>query len=109
MSRFDQQPIEATALLLAAEAALLATGGERYRAAMERSYGWFIGANDVGLYVADPSRGACCDGLRPTDLNRNEGAESTLMWLTAAEHIRAIRETDHVGAPQVALLASSTP
>ena len=36
MSHFDQQPIEATALLLAAEAAYAVTGGVRYGAAMER-------------------------------------------------------------------------
>jgi hypothetical protein len=108
MSRFDQQPIEATALLLGAEAALLVTGGDRYRVAMERAYGWFLGANDLGLYVADPARGACCDGLEPGGVNMNEGAESTLMWLTAAEHIRAIRETDARDMPRVSSLASAT-
>ena len=40
MSHFDQQPIEATALLLAAEAALTVTGGARYAAAMERCFAW---------------------------------------------------------------------
>ena len=49
MSHFDQQPIEATALLLAAESAHTVTGGARYLAAMERSYAWFLGANDLGL------------------------------------------------------------
>ena len=109
ISRFDQQPIEATALLLGAQAALLVTGGDRYRTAMESAYGWFLGANDLGLYVADPTRGACCDGLEPDGVNLNEGAESTLMWLMAAEHIRAIRETDLPATPRVPLLASATP
>ena len=90
-SRFDQQPIEATALLLGAEAAYEATGNPRYRLAMERCYGWFLGANDLGLRLAHPTRGAGADGLTPSGLNRNEGAESTLMWLMAAEHIRALR------------------
>jgi hypothetical protein len=91
-SRFDQQPIEATALLLAAEAAFAATGKARYRAAMERAYAWFLGANDLGLRVVEPSRGASRDGLTPTGVNINEGAESTLMWLIAAEHIRLLRD-----------------
>ena len=90
-STFDQQPIEATALLLAAEAAYEATGDPRYRAAMERSYAWFLGANDLGVPIARPVRGACGDGLTKRGRNRNEGAESTLMWLIAAEHIRALR------------------
>ena len=91
-SRFDQQPIEATALLLLAANPPGDRLG-RYLAAMERSYAWFLGANDLGLYVADPARGACCDGLEETGVNRNEGG-STLMWLTAAEHIRAIRDAE---------------
>jgi hypothetical protein len=90
-ARFDQQPIEATSILLAAEAALAATGEPRYRDVMERAYGWFLGANDVGVAVADARHGAGFDGLTPTGVNTNQGAESTLMWLTAVEHIRALR------------------
>lgn len=90
-SRFDQQPIEATALLLAAEAALEATGESRFEAAMELAYAWFLGRNDLGRSVANPARGAAFDGLTPSGLNTNQGAESTLMWLMAAEHIRAHR------------------
>lgn len=90
-SRFDQQPIEATALLLAAEAALAATGRDRYRVAMEQAYAWFLGANDLGRRVVVPARGAGRDGLTATGVNTNEGAESTLMWLIATEHIRVLR------------------
>jgi hypothetical protein len=90
-SSFDQQPIEATSLLLAAEAAYRATGEDRYRVAMERAYGWFLGRNDLGLAVADARSGAGGDGLTPGGVNTNQGAESTLMWLIAAEHIRSLR------------------
>ncbi len=108
-ARFDQQPIEATALLLAAESAYLVTDDGRYRTAMERAYAWFLGENDLGLDVADPERGASCDGLTPRGVNTNQGAESTLMWLIAAEHIRAIRD-GHATAQAwtEALLATST-
>ncbi len=108
MSHFDQQPIEATALLLAAESAHTVTGGARYEAAMERCFAWFLGANDLGLYVADPARGACCDGLTPQGVNVNEGAESTLMWLTAAEHIRAFRDAQPRAERGAELPAMST-
>jgi hypothetical protein len=90
-SQFDQQPIEATALLLAAESAHAATGYERYRSAMEQAYGWFLGENDLGVMVADPARGASYDGLTTGGINENQGAESTLMWLVALEQIRALR------------------
>lgn len=116
-AQFDQQPIEATSLLLAAEAAYLVTNDERYRTAMERAYAWFLGGNDLGIQVAEPDRGASFDGLTPSGINTNQGAESTLMWLIALEHIRAIRgespvmATRGLSAPRSTdlALATSTP
>jgi hypothetical protein len=101
-SRFDQQPIEATALLLAAESAYAATGEDRYRAAMERAYAWFLGDNDLRLPVAIPERGASFDGLTPRGVNTNQGAESTLMWLIASEHIRQLRAREPGAGPPMA-------
>lgn len=91
-ARFDQQAISTTSLLLAAETALEATGSSRYKGAMEMAYGWFVGRNDAHEPVAEPRSGACGDGIGPAGISRNQGAESTLMWLMALEHIRAIRE-----------------
>ncbi|HEX6867612.1 MAG TPA: hypothetical protein VF119_02345 [Candidatus Limnocylindrales bacterium] len=108
-ARFDQQPIEATSLLLAADAALTATGDERHRATMERAYAWFLGENDLDLPLAEPERGAGFDGLTPDGVNTNQGAESTLMWLTALERIRAVRPPvgAMVAGREPALVASS--
>jgi hypothetical protein len=99
-AQFDQQPIEAATVLLAAEAAHHATGDERHRRVMERAYGWFLGANDLGAPVVDPGRGAGFDGLTPTGVNTNQGAESTLMWLMALEHTRTAREADEAPQPR---------
>ena len=89
--RFDQQAISTTSLLLAADAAFEITGHARYRDAMEMAYGWFLGQNDAHAPVADPSSGACGDGIGPAGVSRNQGAESTLMWLMALEHVRTAR------------------
>jgi hypothetical protein len=104
-SRFDQQPIEATALLLAAESALEATGDDTYRTAMERAYAWFLGRNDLGVTIAVPERGAGFDGLTPEGVNENQGAESTLMWLIALERIRTVRAAHHVAQNRTDALA----
>ncbi len=95
-SRFDQQPIEAAALLLAAKDAFAATGRARYGRAVEQAYGWFLGANDLGIPVAAPDRGACFDGLTPHGVNLNQGAESTLEWSLALEHVRLARATSPI-------------
>jgi hypothetical protein len=90
-ARFDQQAISVTSVLLAAEVALEATGARRYRDTMEAAYAWFLGRNDADEPVAEPRTGACGDGIGPAGVSRNQGAESTLMWLTALEHIRDLR------------------
>ncbi len=91
-ARWDQQPIEPASLVLAAAAALEATGEPGWAAAAARAYRWFLGANDRGIALADPDRGACRDGLEPDGVNRNEGAESTLAWLLSVERIRELRQ-----------------
>jgi hypothetical protein len=108
-SQFDQQPIEATALLLAAEGALELTSEQVYRVAIERAYAWFLGANDLGLPIAAPERGACHDGLTATGVNGNQGAESTLMWLIALEHVRTTRATQATPGRSLSVLAASPP
>ena len=92
-ARFDQQPIDATSLLLAAEEAYVATAAEQYLNVAEMAYGWFLGDNDMNVPVAIAATGGCHDGLTADGVNLNQGAESTLMWLTALEHMRKIRTT----------------
>jgi hypothetical protein len=90
-SGWDQQPIEATALILAAAAAYDVTDDAGYRRAAESAYAWFLGDNEGDCVVADVASGGCHDGLKEGAVNANQGAESTLMWLTAVETIRAMR------------------
>jgi hypothetical protein len=95
-SRFDQQPIEAGVMVSAAADAFRATGRRRYLDAAEAAYGWFLGDNDVGVALADPARGACCDGLSPGGPSANQGAESMLMWLIALEQVRELRRPTEI-------------
>jgi hypothetical protein len=90
-ARFDQQPIEATAMILAAVAAYGVTQDPGYVRAAEAAYAWFLGDNDPGLCLADVATGGCRDGLAEDHVNPNQGAESTLMWLTALEQMRMLR------------------
>jgi len=92
-SEYDQQPIEAGCMVAAANAAWRATGKRRYRSTARRALDWFNGRNTKGLPLADPARGSCHDGLSPTGLNLNEGAESTVLYLLALQdHVRHGRE-----------------
>jgi hypothetical protein len=77
---FDQQPIEAWAMIDACEAAFGATGEERWRTHAHAAYRWFLGDNDLGMPVVSPETGECFDGLTPIGINLNSGAESVLAW-----------------------------
>jgi len=89
--QFDQQPIEATALILAAAAAYATTQDAGYLRSAEAAFAWFLGDNDAGLVMADVLTGGCHDGLSEDHVNVNQGAESTLMWQTALETMRQLR------------------
>ncbi|PZQ61799.1 MAG: glycosyl transferase family 1 [Sphingomonas taxi] len=75
---FDQQPLEAQATVDACVAAFDATGDRRWIDEAQRAYDWYLGVNDLDMPLATHGDGGCFDGLMPTGLNRNQGAESIL-------------------------------
>jgi len=82
-ARFDQQPLEAQAMVLAALDAQRITGHDVWMAEAHRAFDWFLGHNDLGLALYDPTTGGCQDGLLMDRVNQNQGAESTLAFLLA--------------------------
>ena len=79
----DEQPVDAAALVEALVEASTQTGGEHYGRQAVRAFEWFLGRNTQRLAVYDCATGGCHDGLGPSGLNQNEGAESTLAFLQA--------------------------
>ena len=80
-ARYDQQPLEASAMIDACAEAYIATQDKRWLENLVCCFDWFLGRNDLGLPVYDYATGGCCDGLGATGINQNQGAESTLAWL----------------------------
>src|SRR5450759_908214 len=80
-ANFDQQPIEAHAMVSACLEAYRATSDLWWYEQAQRAFDWFIGWNDLGLELYSPSTGGCRDGLHVDRVNRNQGAESTLAFL----------------------------
>lgn len=103
-AEYDQQPVEAETMADAALSGLEFLGEARYRAAVARIHGWFHSRNSVGIALADPETGGCRDGLHPTGVNRNQGAESTLAYLWTCIHQR-----DAQAAGMAALKLSEYP
>lgn len=86
--RFDQQPIEATAMADACARAFAVTAEPRWAAGVARAVGWFLGENDSGFALADERTGGGCDGLERDGRNENQGAESTIALIAALQHRR---------------------
>jgi glycosyltransferase involved in cell wall biosynthesis len=81
-ARFDQQPIEVMSLAEACGAAYTVTRDRSWLIEIRRCLEWFLGRNDLGTPLYDVSTGGCRDGLNVGGTNANQGAESTLAWLT---------------------------
>jgi hypothetical protein len=79
----DEQAIDATAFVLAFRKAYEITADRHYLRRMNESFAWFLGANRLGVPLYDAVTGGCFDGMGVADVNRNQGAESTICFLLA--------------------------
>lgn len=87
-ANFDQQPVEAHAMVSACIEAYRATSDPWWYQQAQRAFDWFIGWNDLGLELYSPENGGCRDGLHVDRVNGNQGAESTLAFLLSLEEMR---------------------
>jgi hypothetical protein len=87
-ARFDQQPVEAQAMVSACLEAHRITGEKGWHIEALRAFEWFLGRNDLHHPVYDPTTGGCRDGLHSDRPNENQGAESTLAFLQSLLELR---------------------
>ncbi len=90
-ANFDQQPVEAQAMMSACLEAYRSTSDSWWYEQAQRAFDWFLGWNDLGLELYSPRTGGCRDGLHVDRVNRNQGAESTLAFLLALAELRLTR------------------
>lgn len=91
---FDQQPIEAWAMIDACTAAYAADCRAIWLESAFKAYNWFEGANDLGVAVGSRETGRCFDGLTPQGVNKNSGAESLLAYHLAHHAMVALTQKD---------------
>jgi len=70
--------------------AWLITGDEAWRDRVDLAARWFMGLNDTGAQLYEPSSGGGRDGLTQEGTNHNQGAESTLAALSALQLARLV-------------------
>jgi glycosyltransferase involved in cell wall biosynthesis len=90
-ANFDQQPIEAQAMVSACLDAYRVTSDSRWYNQAQRAFDWFLGWNDLGQELYAPSTGGCRDALHVDRVNGNQGAESTLAFLLSLAEMRLMQ------------------
>jgi glycosyltransferase involved in cell wall biosynthesis len=89
-AQFDQQPIDAWAMISGCLEAWRITGEERWAQYARRTFGWFLGQNHLQTALYDAATGGCRDGLHVDRVNQNQGAESTLSFQLALLEMRSL-------------------
>ncbi len=95
MPSFDQQAVEAMAMVFAFEQAYHVTKEPSYIELMFTAFMWFLGENDLHIPLYDHETQGCCDGLQFNGINRNQGAESTLAYLISHLTVLKAMESEY--------------
>lgn len=90
--RYDQQPEEVSALVLALHRMILTEKDPQYSKKMMLAFDWFLGNNLSKQVVYTHATGGCYDGIREGGMNLNQGSESTISYLLARLAMEAVQE-----------------
>lgn len=80
---FGEQPIDVAYTIITLSKFYDVFKNEDYRLKMLTSFNWFLGANRLHQIIYNPCTGGCYDGLEESNVNMNQGAESTVSYLMA--------------------------
>jgi glycosyltransferase involved in cell wall biosynthesis len=104
-AQFDQQPLEAAAMIDACIEAYQCTRDDEWIRLASTCFDWYLGKNDRNMKLIDHASGGCNDGLQEVGVNANQGAESTLSYilsLLALYNLRGLTAKNNGnGAPEV--------
>jgi len=98
-ARFDQQPVEANAMVEACVEAFNITRDQTWFENAALCFNWFLGQNDLNMPLYDPKTGGCRDGLMADGINQNEGAESSLAWLLSLMTLQKLYADEILNQP----------
>lgn len=98
-ARFDQQPLEAYAMISACLEAYALTRDDYWQVSARRCFEWFLGRNDLAQSLYDSSTGGCRDALHSDRLSQNQGAESSLAFYLSLAEMRQAETAPVLKAP----------
>lgn len=78
---FAQQPIDAMAMVMLYKSLHNLHNDEGSADKLRLSFLWFLGHNELDIPLFDKQTSGCNDGIEAMNINRNQGAESTVAYL----------------------------
>ena len=81
--QYGEQPIEASYMMHALDLFYRTFGNPTHKKYMKQAFDWFLGDNHLNHIMFNPITGGCYDGLEKENVNLNQGAESTVCYLSA--------------------------
>ncbi|RED22436.1 glycosyltransferase involved in cell wall biosynthesis [Flavobacterium cutihirudinis] len=95
--QYGEQPIDVSYTIQTLNAFYTAFDIPEYKNKMKAAFNWFLGKNHLNQIMYNPVSGGGYDGLEKENVNLNQGAESTICYLTA----RLIMENFKLGQCKV--------
>ena len=80
---YGEQPIDVSYTIQTLNSFYNAFGTPDYKTKMKAAFNWFLGKNHLNQIMYNPISGGGYDGLEKENVNLNQGAESTVCYLTA--------------------------
>lgn len=81
--QYGEQPIDVAYTIQTLNAFYTAFEIPEYKNKMKAAFNWFLGKNHLNQIMYNPVSGGGYDGLEKENVNLNQGAESTICYLTA--------------------------
>ncbi len=97
-AKYDQQPIEAKALVQACLFAALCTRDPHWIEEAKCCFAWFTGNNDANGSMYNVETGGGFDGIGPQGISTNQGAESTLAYILSVQELHLYQRAQRAGA-----------
>ncbi|MEP7094493.1 MAG: glycosyltransferase, partial [Flavobacterium sp.] len=91
---FGEQPIDVSYIIQTLNAFYNTFKNPLYKEHMKTAFNWFLGKNHLNQIMYNPVSGGGYDGLEKENINLNQGAESTVCYLTARLIMENFKEAE---------------
>ncbi|CAD0008052.1 glycosyltransferase [Flavobacterium chungangense] len=91
---YGEQPIDVSYIIQTLNSFYTAFKNPLHKEYMKTAFNWFLGKNHLNQIMYNPISGGGYDGLEKENVNLNQGAESTVCFLTARLLMENFKESE---------------